>query len=107
MQLSRSRAFILLLLSTFAGAQVSSSDGKPPQPPGVDKQAHSNSPAATRSNLMPDAPGMLSQDEMRNVLRISADNDIENDKRARNYTYIEREEEHKLDGKGRAKSTEV
>jgi hypothetical protein len=44
---------------------------------------------------------------MRNVLRISADNDIENDKRQRNYTYIEREEEHKLDGKGRVKSTEV
>jgi len=95
------------LLSTFAPAQVSSSDSKTPQPTGVDDKANSNAPALPASNFIPDAAGMLSQDEMRNVLRISADNDIENDKRQRNYTYIEREEEHKLDGKGRAKSTEV
>ena len=107
MQLSRARVLILLLLSTFAPAQVSSSDSKTPQPTGVDDKANSNAPALPASNFIPDAAGMLSQDEMRNVLRISADNDIENDKRQRNYTYIEREEEHKLDGKGRAKSTEV
>jgi hypothetical protein len=95
------------LLSTFAPGQVSSSDSKTPQPTGVDDKANSNAPALPASNFTPDAAGMLSQDEMRNVLRISADNDIENDKRQRNYTYIEREEEHKLDGKGRAKSTEV
>jgi hypothetical protein len=107
MQLSRARVLILLLLSTFAPAQVSSSDSKTPQPPGVDDKANSNVPAPSAANFIPDAAGMLSQDEMRNLLRVSADNDIENDKRQRNYTYIEREEEHKLDGKGRAKSTEV
>ncbi len=107
MQLSRAPVFILLLLSTFALAQVSSSDSKSPQPPGVNDKADSNSPAVTSSNFVPDAAGMLSEEQMRNVLRISADNDIENDKRQRNYTYIEREEEHKLDGKGRVKSTEV
>jgi len=107
MQLSRARVLILLLLSTFAPAQVSGSDSKTPQPPGVDDKANSNAPALPAANFTPNAAGMLSQDQMRNVLRISADNDIENDKRQRNYTYIEREEEHKLDGKGRVKSTEV
>lgn len=107
MQLSRARVFILLLLSTSAPAQVSSSDSKTPQPPGVDDKRNSNSAAVTASNFAPDAAGMLSEEQMRNVLRISADNDIENDKRQRNYTYIEREEEHRLDGKGRVKSTEV
>jgi hypothetical protein len=38
---------------------------------------------------------------------VVADKDIENDKRLRNYTYIERDEEHKLDGKGQVKSTEA
>jgi hypothetical protein len=36
-----------------------------------------------------------------------ADKDMENDKRLRDYTYIERDEQHKLDGKGQVKSTEV
>jgi hypothetical protein len=44
---------------------------------------------------------------MQQLLRIVADKDLENDKRLRDYTYIEREEEHKLDGKGQVKSTEV
>lgn len=41
------------------------------------------------------------------MFRVVADKDIENDKRLRDYTYIERDEEHKLDGKGEIKSTEV
>ena len=44
---------------------------------------------------------------MRNLLRVTADHDIENDKRQRDYTYIEREEQRNIDGKGRVKSTEV
>jgi hypothetical protein len=32
---------------------------------------------------------------------------MENDKRQRDYTYIQREEQHKLDGKGQVKSTET
>ena len=35
-----------------------------------------------------------------------ADKDIENDKKQADYTYIQREEEHKLDGKGQVKSSE-
>jgi hypothetical protein len=66
-------------------------------------------PADTVSlpDLTPDASGALSQEQMRQLFRIVADKDIENDKRLRNYTYTERDEEHKLDGKGQVKSTEV
>ena len=38
---------------------------------------------------------------------MSAEKDMENDKRQRDYTYIEREEEHKLKGKGEVGSTET
>lgn len=64
-------------------------------------------PAASPPDLTPDANGKLSQQQMQQLLRVVADKDIENDKRLRNYTYTERDEEHKLDGKGQTKSTEV
>jgi hypothetical protein len=51
-------------------------------------------------------PGALSQQQMRELMRTVAEKDLENDKRSRDYTYIQREEEHKLDGNGRVKSTE-
>ncbi len=49
----------------------------------------------------------LSEDQIRELIRQTADHDMENDKRLRDYTYIQREEEHKLDGKGQVKSTEI
>jgi hypothetical protein len=90
--------------------------------------SHSNSPAAASTHrpedgpasapkdpkadapkldLTPDAKGQLSQEQMQQLLRVVADKDIENDKRQRDYTYIERDVENKLDGKGQTKSTEV
>jgi hypothetical protein len=53
------------------------------------------------------APSTLSEDQIRDLIRQSADNDLENDKKQRNYTYVERVEERRLDGKGQVKSTEV
>lgn len=57
------------------------------------------------------APGAaapsLSEGQMREMIRQAADKDIQNDQRARDYTYIEREEKHTLDGSGRVKSTDV
>jgi hypothetical protein len=58
-------------------------------------------------DLKPDANGALSQEQMQRLLRVVADKDIENDKMLRNYTYIEHDAEHRLDGKGQVKSTEV
>jgi hypothetical protein len=51
--------------------------------------------------------GKLSQEQMQQLFRVVADKDIENEKRQRDYTYIDREVENKLDGKGHIKSTEV
>jgi hypothetical protein len=48
----------------------------------------------------------LTNDQIRALIRQAAGNDIENDKKQRNYTYIQREEEHKLNGKGELRSTE-
>jgi hypothetical protein len=71
--------------------------------------AVSDQPAAEnpKLDLTPDANGKLSQAQMQALLRVVADKDIENDKRQRDYTYIERDVEKKLDGKGQTKSTET
>lgn len=53
-----------------------------------------------------DAPETLNEDQIRSLIREAAEKDLENDKRQRNYTYVEREEEHKLNGKGEVQSTE-
>jgi hypothetical protein len=52
------------------------------------------------------ATPQLSLDQIRGLIRQVADKDIENDKKQSAYTYIQREEEHKLDGKGQVKSSE-
>jgi hypothetical protein len=58
-------------------------------------------------DLKPDANGKLSQEQMQQLFRVVAEKDIENNKRQRDYTYIERDEEHKLDGKGDVKSVDA
>jgi len=73
-----------------------------------DQSAPATGPAATSlPDMKPDAHGALSQEQMQQLFRVVADKDLENDKRLRDYTYIERDEEHKLDGKGQVKSTEA
>ena len=66
--------------------------------------AFGQDPAAPKAKLTPDPP---SEEQIRDIIRQSADKDIENDKKLRNYTYVERQEERHLDGKGGVKSTEV
>ena len=63
--------------------------------------------AGFQLDLQPDANGALSQEQMQRLFRVVADKDMENDKRLRDYTYVERDEEHRLDNKGQVKSTEV
>lgn len=55
----------------------------------------------------PDASAPLSSDQIKDLIRKAAEKDVENDRRQRDYTYSERVEEHKLDGKGSVKSTEI
>jgi hypothetical protein len=85
---------ILLRALPAFGQQDQSAEGAPPR-------------TASLPDLKPDANGKLSQEQMQKLFRVVADKDLENDKRLRDYTYIERDEEHKLDGKGQVKSIEV
>jgi hypothetical protein len=62
--------------------------------------------SAEPTSPSPAAVPLLSQDQIRDLIREAADKDIENDKKQRDYTYIQREEEHRLDGKGQVKSSE-
>jgi len=55
---------------------------------------------------VPSAPN-FSHDQIRELIRQVAEKDMENDKKQRDYTYIEREQEHTLDRKGQVKSTET
>jgi hypothetical protein len=89
----------LVLLVLLVGLRVSAlqDQAAPATPP----------PAASPLDLTPDANGKLSQEQMQQLFRVVADKDIENDKRLRNYTYIERDEERKVDGKGDVKSVDV
>ena len=48
----------------------------------------------------------MTEDQIREIIRESADRDVENQKRRRDYTYVRRDEERKLDGKGRVTSKE-
>ncbi|HUK25114.1 MAG TPA: hypothetical protein VLV49_11075 [Terriglobales bacterium] len=49
----------------------------------------------------------LSQDQLRALIRQAVEKDLANEKQARDYTYLEREEKRNLDGNGRVKSTEI
>ncbi len=94
-----SYAPFLLLLALFTGLPAFGQEDQsaPARPPS----------AAFQLDLKPDANGSLSQQQMQQLFRLVADKDLENDKRLRDYTYIERDVENKLDGKEQTKSTEV
>ncbi len=54
----------------------------------------------------PAAQQTLSQEQIQQLIRVCADKDLENDKKQRDYTYVEREEDRSLNSKGEVKSTE-
>jgi hypothetical protein len=95
-----------LLLYLFVCSAVAQED-----PPAASADSAVN--AAPKLNptlkldLNPDAHGGLSQQQMQELFRVVASKFEENDDLRRNYTYIERSEEAKLDGDGQTKSTEV
>jgi hypothetical protein len=83
-----------------------------PKHPEQNPAASSNGEPKTESrapklDLTPDGNGALSQEQMQQLFRVVADKDIENDKRQRDYTYIEHDVQNNLDGKGQVKSTET
>ena len=58
-------------------------------------------------DLKPDASGAVPPEQIRELLQRAEENDLKNDKRQRDYTYIERVERHELDGHGGVKKTET
>ena len=64
-------------------------------------------PSSVPTASVTESASTLSADQIRELIRQVAEKDMENDKKQRDYTYIEREEEHRLDGKGQVKSTDV
>jgi hypothetical protein len=63
--------------------------------------------SATPIQLVPDASGTVPQEQVRELLRYAQEKEFDNEKRLRDYTYVEREEEHKLDGSGKVKKVET
>jgi len=60
----------------------------------------------TRSTAVGARTDSLSPEEIKALIREVAEKDIENDKKQRDYTYVQRDEEHRLNGKGDVTSTE-
>jgi hypothetical protein len=52
-------------------------------------------------------PSSISNDQIRDLIRHAAEKDLENDRKQRDYTYVQRVEEHKHNGKGEVQSTEI
>lgn len=99
----------LLSLVLFAMCFAAGQQSTPPSPQST-RVASPVTAAPEVSKPLPDltvdAKGNLSQLQIRAFIRKVAEKDLENDKKQRDYTYLEREEEHKMDGKGKVKSTE-
>lgn len=95
-------AFFAFCCICFAQQEANSSGSLTP--------SDANQPASTSAtpapDLTPGPDGKLSQQQMQELFRVVADKDLANQKRERDYTYIDREVQNKLDGSGQTKSTE-
>jgi hypothetical protein len=82
-------ALVAVIFSTLAFSQAAS-------------RQTSDAPPAAASPAPP-----LSEGQIRQLVGEAAAKDMQNDKQRRDYTYVERQEEHRVDGKGQVKSTEI
>src|ERR1700693_4887022 len=81
--------------------------GRQQQAPVSEEKSATEAFPTTTPDLTPGIDGKLSPEQMRQLFRVVADKDIENEKLQRDYTYTAREVENKLDGNGQIKTTEV
>ena len=93
------RSITLALLLTCCAYAQDSTSAKAPTPPGPTQPT----PVV---DLRPDASGNVPPEQIRALLLRAEEKDLENDKRTRDYTYVEREERHHLDGHGGVKKVE-
>ena len=91
----------------FGAAMLAVVQATAMQSPGNNSAGTSVVPSNPAGPDLPSVRGSLSKDQIRTLIRKVAANDIENDKKQRDYTYIERDIEKSLDGKGHTKSTET
>ena len=87
---------------TPAPASTPTSKPSAPVSPPVDLK-HTD---LTPIDLKPDASGAVPAEQIRELLLRAEVKELETEKRQRDYTFIQREEEHKLDGHGGVKKTE-
>jgi hypothetical protein len=93
-------AFVLLSL---VGALAQ----EPGPPVAADSKSTAQRPIVLKPvELKPDASGTVPPEQIRELLLRAEEKDIQNDKQQRDYTYVERTEEHKLDAKGGVKKVE-
>lgn len=106
MRMWTSSVFFLILIASVASAKQWASS---PAPITDSTAASPTSTPQPRDivELAPDSDGQLSQEQMRRLMQEVGNRDLENDKKRKDYTYIQREEQHTLDGKGRVKKTEI
>jgi len=90
--------FAVFLQTGWISAQDSSAASTSPPPP---------ISASKSIDLKPDASGTVPPEQIRELLRRAEEKDLENDKRQRDYTYLERVERHELDGKRGIRKTET
>lgn len=115
------RSLIFLLLAATLGIAQDNVGAKPsdPAPSSSTKPSDSSTSTKTKSpgppaaNAKPaevtatDKTATLSQEQIRDLIRLCAENDLKNDKMLRDYTYVERQVMRHVDGKGKVKSTET
>jgi hypothetical protein len=100
---------VVLVLASLAGVaqqppSAATPDATRATAPLLRAPSGTQSPAAESSSTPPEA---LTQDQIKELIRQAAEKDIENEKKQRDYTYVQRQEGHKLDGKGQIKSKEI
>ncbi len=99
----RGLAWILLL---FACVIESRSAGHAQDRPDTEPHASAAS-TLPAPDLTPGPDGKLSAEQMQRLFQVVAEKDLANQKQVRDYTYIARQVQNKLDSKGQTKSTEV
>jgi len=105
---TRSAGFTLAFAAVLALMQPALAQSTvTPEPSAQISEVASIPSAKPVPSILPSVPGSLTTEQIQDLIRRVVDNDIENDKKQRNYTYIERDVENQLDGKGRTKSTET
>lgn len=106
MRLSLCLIFAMLLAGFAFGQEPAPPSPVPPAPPAEQPAPPPPLPPQPAIELKPDASGTVPQEQIRELLRRVAEKDLENDKRLRDYTYIQRQETRKLDGRGQVKKVE-